>query len=324
MLSTLLIGLGIGIGGMRTAAAQEVVFVQSKMGGVLEVASTAPTAGTQVRLGDFTGDANQQWSVERIGGLSEVLLRSSFGHYLSVRGGSAARGSGIDIMNVTRGPEQRWHLDLSNEAPWHLLRSGLGTFLDVHGHTYENGMRVQAWSVNQFYTQKWRFLRPRRVALPNLGTRCPSGPGLRFSGRPRIWASVELSLSHDRRKVFATTSFWAGNDSSAARPPHSAAVGRGDWVDEVFAAPVGQRIVGIPRAFRRSVVDYVGRAAGAEFLVCSDGEVESVAPSDGPVRMFHIIGDTGGDDVGSPGNCRCNTQIRSIELNPIDVVLEAG
>ena len=51
--------------------------------------------------------------------------------------------------------------------------------------------------------------------------------------------------------------------------------------------------------------------------------MHSVAPTTaGPVHRFDIVGDTGGDDISTDANCKCDTRIESIRFNAITAELQ--
>ena len=89
----------------------------------------------------------------------------------------------------------------------------------------------------------------------------------------------------------------------------------------MFNAPDGQRITAITSAARSNIVNYRGRGGGFEVSIfgCNDGAVEDATVSGGPVRTFSLIADTGGDDISGDNDCRCDTRIQRIALNPVTI-----
>jgi hypothetical protein len=311
-------------------------YLQSKMGGFLDVTEVSSAAGTPLQLWEFTGSDNQIWFWERH--LEQFVLRSKMGRYVELRNNSPARGTVVQIGDFNGSPSQQWYGELSDEPEYLLIRSKLGTYLDVHGHTNANGLPIQGWSRNAFYTQKWRILYPDVIQPTAIGLRCPTGwVGSDFGGSPRIVSSVELKVSDDRRQLIADITYWASALPDAdpsdpledvGDPPfrsrfaarQGSAYGR--WNEVVYTVPEGMRLIGVLPAYRYSAVDFWGPSAGFEFLFCGDGEVLSRVPERGPVRVFNLIGDTGDRDVSVDADCRCDAQIRGIEFNPIEVLLE--
>jgi hypothetical protein len=66
-------------------------------------------------------------------------------------------------------------------------------------------------------------------------------------------------------------------------------------------------------------------AAGPEFgSLCNDGERTRRAYSRGLVRILHLIGDTGGDDISNDEDCHCDARIDLIAFHPFEVIFEDG
>jgi microsomal dipeptidase-like Zn-dependent dipeptidase len=158
-----------------------------------------------------------------------------------------------------------------------------------------------------------------RIFNPNaVETLCPQElvAGDRdFGGHgPRINCDVNLQLAPDGSGVNAVINFSARETASDWSET------RGTWTILVIAAPRGMRITRINSALRTSVT-FVSPGAGSEFGACNDGDIITPSIARGPVRQFKIIGDTGSSDISADGDCHCDTQIRRIEFNPINVTL---
>ncbi len=311
------------------ASAQTYFLLESKIGGFLDVSNASPAAGSLLQVWNMVAGDNQLWTF--IGGPSGTLyFQSRMGRYLDVQWANPARGAPTWIWDFNGGPAQRWVLEPSGETGWYYLRSALGTYLDVRGHTMANGLPVQTWSFNGFYTQKWKIVPPTRVVPPAIGQMCPHGgvdDGAEFRGSPHIRATVDVGPSPDRARLVARITYWADAHAGAvpcADPGRSDCYGQahGAWQQTLYTAPAGRHVINVASSMRHSEVDFWGPSAGGEFLGCNDGEILTVAPAGGPVRQFLIIGDTGGGDVSNDDDCTCDTQIRRIDMQPLQVYLD--
>ncbi len=180
----------------------------------------------------------------------------------------------------------------------------------------------------EYFCQMWAkcerraydMSRPQRTVhlSPSVGVLCLNElvRGDRdFGGNgPRIQSTVRLQLNEGKTRLHAVIDFNAretGGDRSETR---------GTWVNELYTAPAGMKIAGILTSTESSV-DFVSRAAGFEIGGCGDGEVHTPSITGGLVSQMEIIGDTGGADISSDDDCSCDTQIRSIDFNRIQLAL---
>gem|GEM_PF-2476915 len=135
-----------------------------------------------------------------------------------------------------------------------------------------------------------------------------------FNGGPVINTTILLEKTPDENGIDAIISYTAAETTG----DNTTVVGT--FRKRVYSAPAGIRIAGIESSFFQSkVVDFRGRGAGAEYLICNEGQVETAPVSGSSVREIVVVGDTGGNDVSTGGDCRCDTKIKSIKFNPIRI-----
>jgi hypothetical protein len=166
-----------------------------------------------------------------------------------------------------------------------------------------------------------------RVTLDNIGTLCPNQhvAGDRdFGGNgPRVNCTVNLRVDPTRTFIEAVVNFNAqetGGDRSEVR---------GNWIQRVFALPANSNMrINRINSVVETTASFVSRSAGGEGpFGCNDGYVHrsdagEILLSNNLIRSIGIIGDTGGDDISSDGDCRCDTKITHIHFNPINITLE--
>jgi hypothetical protein len=62
---------------------------------------------------------------------------------------------------------------------------------------------------------------------------------------------------------------------------------------------------------------------GKAFIPTAQNKVYLKSPDDdGPVRVFAIVGDTGGPDISTDSNGRDDTRVNSVMFKPLRIVLE--
>lgn len=159
----------------------------------------------------------------------------------------------------------------------------------------------------------------RTVTGPDTGTLCPIGPehgDADFNGGPTIEVDVALRISADGSQLLADIDF------SATAP---ASDSDGSFVTErfthvMYTAADTERIVTIESddTFQTT---FVGQAGGAEIdWVCNDGTPETHTYST-IVDELVVIADTGSSDISNDSNCHCDTQIRNITFQPVDILV---
>jgi microsomal dipeptidase-like Zn-dependent dipeptidase len=183
------------------------------------------------------------------------------------------------------------------------------------------------FSSAEYFTQMWEkcerrsralVVGPRTFTPEPIGILCPTTRtrgDAEFGGGPLINARVTIQIVNDGRAVDATIYFKAEEtkgDSSTVEQT---------WTRRLYDAPANARITHITSATTSSVVNYRGPNAGSEFGGCNDGQIVTPPVTGNLIRAIQIIGDTGGRDISSDNDCRCDTQIRSIEFNPINLTL---
>ncbi|HEX2629533.1 MAG TPA: S8 family serine peptidase [Chitinophagaceae bacterium] len=155
----------------------------------------------------------------------------------------------------------------------------------------------------------------RSVTPPALGIQCPNTlvrGDREFGGAPQITITATLQVTADGTGIDAVISFRGreiGGDQSEVT---------GNWRRRIFNAESGLRITRINSA-TSTTLDFRGRAGGFEFIGCNDGVVEFPATDGRVIRQIGVIADTGGGDISNDEDCHCDTQIRSIEFNPISI-----
>lgn len=165
---------------------------------------------------------------------------------------------------------------------------------------------------------------PTEVNIQNIGTLCPTRltQGDReFGGGPLINSRVELRASADNTGIDAHVYFKAeetGGDRTTVEENFAPI--------RVYTAPAANRIVRIEDAFRSAqVVNYRGAGAGAEISIgnlgCNEGVVATPPVVGAAVNRITVVGDSGGPDVASSTDCRCDAKIKEIRFNPIRIVM---
>ncbi|HMN91105.1 MAG TPA: membrane dipeptidase, partial [Saprospiraceae bacterium] len=183
------------------------------------------------------------------------------------------------------------------------------------------------FSSAEYFAQMWEKCERRsralvagpRVITPEpIGILCPNTRtrgDAEFGGGPLINAHVTIQIVNDGRSVDATIYFKAeetkGDWSTVEQT----------WTRRLYDAPDNARITHITSEITSSVVNYRGPNAGSEFGACKDGQIVTPPVTGNLIRAIQIIGDTGGSDISSDNDCSCDTQIRGIEFNPINLTL---
>ncbi|QMU29093.1 membrane dipeptidase [Adhaeribacter radiodurans] len=136
-----------------------------------------------------------------------------------------------------------------------------------------------------------------------------------FDGHgPRVRANVILRISTSGNRVEAVINF------SARETQNDWSEVRGSWIRTIYTAPLSRRIQSITSPTRTSINQVLVGGGGNEIFRGCDGDVHTLRPG-GPVARMFVVGDTGGDDISSDGNCNCDTRINRIEFNPVTVTL---
>ncbi|MBL7731625.1 MAG: RICIN domain-containing protein [Chitinophagaceae bacterium] len=147
---------------------------------------------------------------------------------------------------------------------------------------------------------------------------CPSilaGGDREFGGGPSINVQVLLEKTVDEKGIDAVIYY------TAAETTGDMSTAIGTFRKRVYTAPPNIRVTGVDAAyFESKVVNFRGRGAGSEFGACNEGQVETPPVSSGSsVSQIIVVGDTGGNDISSGGDCRCDTKIKSIRFIPIRI-----
>lgn len=158
---------------------------------------------------------------------------------------------------------------------------------------------------------------PGVITLTNIGELCPTtlvSGDREFGGGPLININAQLEITADESGIDAVISYRAeetGGDLTTAT---------GQFRRRVFNAATGTRIVSISSSTSASaVVNFRGVSAGSEFGICNEGVLQVAPVTGGLIQRIVVVGDTGGDDVSSGGDCRCDTKIKSISFNPVSI-----
>lgn len=177
-----------------------------------------------------------------------------------------------------------------------------------------------------------------------------------FGGHgPRVKCEVKIRLANDGTEIWADISFWA----QETQPDNSTTSGQwskkvydapyGKKITKIMSAqasrtafvspPAGSQIlipgsdmnagmnaifegITIPEAVR--IAHGIPALAEAYKLVGSYNKGNTVitmpAVEGTLVKFFHIVGDTGGDDISNDDNCNDDTRIEKIEFFPVKVL----
>jgi ricin-type beta-trefoil lectin protein/glycosyl hydrolase family 141 len=132
-----------GPAGGSTGGPQNVMFVGGQSSRCVDVANT--TNGTQARLWDCQGGANQRWSLTS----GKQLVVS--GKCLDASGQGTANGTAAIIWDCHTGTNQQWNVNSDGTITG--VQSGL--CLDAGGNGTANGTLLQLWSCHGGTNQQW-------------------------------------------------------------------------------------------------------------------------------------------------------------------------
>lgn len=227
-------------------------------------------------------------------------------------------GGSVEIEFYIDGnkPNLRWDELSGRRFTYRLSADGnsmSGTHKDPDGRIY-NGSAVRM-NINPPAAAGERV---QTITLNNITSElCPTNlvSGDReFSGGPTINATILLEKTLDENGIDAVISYTAaetGGDNTTVV---------GSFRQRVYTASAGIRVVSVEAGYYQSkVVNFIGRAAGSEFGICHEGQVEIAPVTGSSVREIIVVGDTGGNDVSAGGDCRCDTKIKSIKFNPVRI-----
>ncbi|SEC34722.1 Ricin-type beta-trefoil lectin domain-containing protein [Streptomyces sp. 3213] len=138
-------GYGTSGGGGGTTGALHAVGA----GKCLEVPGSSTTPGTQTRIRDCSGGANQTWSHTASGELGVSLAGSRL--CLDASGQGTSPGTKVITWTCNGQSNQQWTLNTDGTVT--SAQSGL--CLDVSGAATANGTPVQLWTCNGQSNQKW-------------------------------------------------------------------------------------------------------------------------------------------------------------------------
>jgi len=162
------------------------------------------------------------------------------------------------------------------------------------------------------------------VMPSTIGPYCPKkllGGDREFGGHgPEIWAWIRLKIV-DKKHIDATVYMHARETT------HDWSETEGTWTKRIYTAPAGYEIRQILSG-QYSEVHYVSKpgvnAFSPQGLVQALGGgargAEVPFKDDGLVRRWHIVGDTGGDDISDDDNCHDDTQV-AVQLNTMKLRL---
>jgi microsomal dipeptidase-like Zn-dependent dipeptidase len=161
---------------------------------------------------------------------------------------------------------------------------------------------------------------PHTYTLDPILDLCPAQRGagdIEFDGHgPRVSGRVTLSISPDGRRLLTDVSLNAketGGDGSEVRGTWTLPVGN--------PAPAGLRYAQIVTP-TTAVFDMVLPGAGPNGPPAScDGRTHIIVPGNGPVVAVTVVGDTGGSDISTDNDCRCDTRIARIDFKPVSITL---
>ncbi|MEO6082886.1 MAG: RICIN domain-containing protein [Umezawaea sp.] len=129
--------------GGSTGGPQNAMFVGGQSGRCVDVATA--TNGTQARLWDCQGGANQRWSLTS----AKQLVVS--GKCLDASGQGTANGTAAIIWDCHSGTNQQWNVNSNGTIT--SVQSGL--CLDASGNGTANGTLLHLWSCHGGTNQQW-------------------------------------------------------------------------------------------------------------------------------------------------------------------------
>lgn len=156
-----------------------------------------------------------------------------------------------------------------------------------------------------------------------IGPFCPKkllGGDREFGGHgPEIWAWIKLSVVN-KKYIDATVYMHARETTSDWSETE------GTWTKRIYIAPAGYEITSIESG-KYSEVHYVSKPGVNAFT--PQGLVQAIGGArgndvpfqdDGLVRRWHIVGDTGGDDISTDDNPHDDTSV-AVQLNTMKIKL---
>lgn len=177
---------------------------------------------------------------------------------------------------------------------------------------------------------------------------------------PRIKSEVKIRLANNGTEIWADISFWAqeteGDVSTTtgnwSKKVYDAPYGK--MITKIISDQASRTAFVSPPAGAQFLVPgtdvagtlnslfeggMISKAVFAAFGIPTPGQMESaivaklvssyskgntvivVPPIEGTlVKFFHIVGDTGGDDISTDNNCNDDTRIEKIEFFPVKVL----
>ena len=171
---------------------------------------------------------------------------------------------------------------------------------------------------------------PKIVALKSLLKLCPNkNDGHLKAGTQHFDSKVDARvrirpyLSEDRRQLKVNVFLL---EKSVKRPTRLEA----NFERVLYTAPFGKKIDtyywnGQPRTFHNSDkldnFHKILKEGGPELWGCNDGDQYEMVTNKQTVKSIKIIGDTGGQDISTDRDCKCDSKIQRIDFNRIQVIL---
>ena len=225
----------------------------------------------------------------------------------------------------TSNQSQRWHLGNGFEFNVGLLP--IKPFLDRSKFLVYTTDETGATTLTTSSTNKRWFIKPSKpvpINLTSIRNLCPNRHtrgDREFNGNgPRINITTTLSIQNNQSEI------WVNIDYKAEETEKDWSTVVGNWDYKVYTAPSGKKIKDIIQD-KTTLFEHMSGRSGIQLianLVSTDGNVVSSIEKGywSAIREIKVVGDTGGDDISTDGDCNDDTRIEEINFRQLYVIFE--
>lgn len=126
----------------------------------LDVNGGSTSNGGNIIQWDYSGGANQQWTITSTGDGYFSVINKNSNKALDVNGASVAAGTGIIQWDYSGGANQQWRIYDIGFGYYKLYNKNSMQSLDVNGGSQSNGTPIIQWYWNAGANQQWAISMP--------------------------------------------------------------------------------------------------------------------------------------------------------------------
>ena len=299
-------------------------YIKTNWGLVLDAAS--PQSGAILHTWGFHGGDNQKWKFIQVGDGSYNIQCKQGGNYLDVLYGNKEQGALIGMVGYSA-----WNNNVAQR--WNLQR--------------ENRTTIRLQDINESLCPKDVLQGDREFDGHGPKIQCQVNLRIADEGRA-IYANVYIHARETTHDWSTTQRRWIIKvyDAPAGKKIKSINSDPNSYTEFISGAAGGQWFfpgadvaAGIGKVFEAANISKVKEMLKTMFLINPDdvqkvGEIIKASINNGntvyqlppiqgkAVRLFQIVGDTGGPDISDDDNCNDDTRIVKIEFNAVSITLE--